>query len=283
MSFLDRIRECNEYDLGRFQPLRIAGHRLGWVRHDIAERLANYPHVFECGERAMVLSTRLDSFETRSAAVAPVLEALRDDGVIPAWRDERYPVAMTYGAPPLLQMERAAFPCLGLRAYGVHINGFVREGGHTKMWIARRALDKPTFPGLLDNMVAGGLPIGIGLRDNLIKECAEEAGIPEGLAMRAVPTGAISYCKEVPEGLKPDLQFVYDLELPPGFKPQPVDGEVDAFYLWPIEKVMEVVANSNDFKFNCALVIIDFLVRRGFLSPEDVDYLQIVDGLRRPL
>ena len=283
MSFLDRIRECNEHDLGKFRPLRIAGHRLGWVRHDIAERLANYPDVFECEKREITLTTRLDSFETRSAAVGPVLEALRDDGTIPAWRDELYPVATTYGAPPLLQMERAAFPCLGLRAYGVHINGFVRDGEHTKMWIARRALDKPTYPGMLDNMVAGGLPIDIGLRENVLKECAEEAGIPEELAIRAVPTGAISYCKEVPEGLKPDLQFVCDLELPAGFEPQPVDGEVEAFYLWPIEKVMEVVANTNEFKFNCALVIIDFLMRHGFFSPEDDHYLEIADGLRRPL
>jgi isopentenyldiphosphate isomerase len=281
MSFLDRVRECNEYDLGRFQPLRVAGHRLGWVRQDIADRVIRYPDVFKGGQRGITLNPALRSFETRSAAVAPVLEALRDRGMIPAWRDELYPVATTFGAPPLLQMERAAFPCLGLRAYGVHINGFVREGEYVKMWIARRALDRPTYPGMLDNMVAGGLPIGISLRDNVVKECAEEAGIPEKLAMRAVPTGAISYCKEVPEGLKPDLQFVHDLELPPGFEPQPIDGEVEDFYLWPIEKVMDVVANTTEFKFNCALVIIDFLVRYGFLGPEDGDYLAIVKGLRR--
>jgi isopentenyldiphosphate isomerase len=281
MSFLDRIRECNAHDLGHFRPLYIAGHRLGWARHDIARRLADYPAVFSVTDDEVRLNRQLDSFEARSAAVKPVLEKLRDAGVIPAWRDEAYPVTTAFGAPPLMQMERAAFPCLGMRAYGVHMNGYVRDGHTLKMWIAQRARDKPTFPGMLDNMVAGGMPIGISLRDNLLKECAEEAAIPPDIAARAVAVGAISYCKEVPEGLKPDLQFVLDLEVPRSFQPRPVDGEVESFYLWPMERVMDVVANTQDFKFNCALVVIDFLVRHGFISPGDPDYLEIVQGLRR--
>lgn len=281
MSFLDRITESNEHDLNRFRRLRIARHNLGWVRHDIAEQLKDYPDVFEVEQQRVTLNPTLDSFDVRSAAVKSALEALRDSGVIPAWRDEDYPIAPTFGATPLLQMERAAFPYLGVRAYGVHLNGFVRVGNTIKMWVARRARDKPTYPGMLDNMVAGGLPIDITLRDNIIKECSEEAGIPAALAQQAVFTGAISYCKEVPEGLKPDVQFVCDLELPADFEPHPVDGEVEAFYLWSMDEVMDVVANTTDFKFNCALVIIDFLVRRGFITPGDPDYLEIAQSLRR--
>jgi isopentenyldiphosphate isomerase len=281
MGFLDRIRECNTHDLRRFRPLHVAGHRVGWARHDIAAQLGSYPDVFMVTEQSVSLNTQLDSFDKRSAAVRSVLEALRDAGMIPAWREEAYPVATSFGSAPLMQMERAAFPCLGMRAYGVHMNGFVRDGRKLKMWIARRARNKPTFPGMLDNMVAGGMPIGLSLRDNLIKECAEEANIPAELATRAVSTGAISYCKEVHEGLKPDLQFICDLELPAGFEPRPMDGEVEAFYLWPIEKVMEIVASTQEFKFNCALVIIDFLVRHGLITPEDADYLEIVQGLRQ--
>jgi hypothetical protein len=36
----------------------------------------------------------------------------------------------------------------------------------------------------------------------------------------------------------------------------------------------------DDFKVNCNLVIIDFLVRDGYLSSEDKDYIEIVNGLR---
>jgi isopentenyldiphosphate isomerase len=246
----------------------------------MVERLSRYPDVFEITPSTISLNPRLDSPALRSAAIKPVLEALRDAGAIPAWRDEIYPVTTSFAGEPLLQMERAAFPCLGICAYGVHINGFVANGRELRMWIARRSTTKSTFPGKLDNMVAGGLPIGISLEDNVIKECHEEAGIPATLASRAIRAGSISYCKQVPEGLKPDVQFVCDLELPADFEPRPVDGEVEAFYLWSIDRVMDVVGNTTEFKFNCNLVIIDFLVRHGFIASEHQDYPQILQGLR---
>ena len=44
---------------------------------------------------------------------------------------------------------------------------------------------------MLDNMVAGGIASGIGIFETLVKECQEEAGIPEALAKKAVPVGMI--------------------------------------------------------------------------------------------
>lgn len=40
---------------------------------------------------------------------------------------------------------------------------------------------------------AGGLPSGMPIKECLVKECAEEASIPECIARRAVPAGAIRY------------------------------------------------------------------------------------------
>ena len=59
-----------------------------------------------------------------------------------------------------------------------------------------------------------------------------------------------------------------------------LDGEVEEFQLWPMERVVETVRDTADFKFNCALVVIDFLVRHGVLPPDHTDYMQIVGGLR---
>ena len=154
---------------------------------------------------------------SRSTAVEAPLRALADDGLIGAWRGELYPVTADWHAPPLMRIERAACPRFGIRAFGVHINGFVRKGAGLHMWVARRAYDKPTFPGMLDNMVAGGQPIGFGLLENVIKECGEEAGIPEDIARRATAVGMISYTHQPPEGTKPDQMFCYDLELPEDF------------------------------------------------------------------
>jgi hypothetical protein len=135
---------------------------------------------------------------------------------------------------------------------------------------------------MLDNMVAGGQPIGIGPRDNMIKECAEEAGIPREIAVAVKPVGALSYRHQAGETLKPDQIFCYDLELPADFTPDNQDGEIDLFELWPIGDVLDRIQNSFDFKFNCNLVIIDFLIRHGILTPEnEPDYMAIAHGLHR--
>ena len=42
---------------------------------------------------------------------------------------------------------------------------------------------------------------------------------------------------------------------------------------------MEIVEITDDFKFNCNLVIIDFCIRHGVLPPEHPDYEAILRGL----
>lgn len=149
-----------------------------------------------------------------------------------------------------------------------------------KMWIGRRAYDRGYEAGKLDHMVAGGLPYDISPWENLKKECYEEAGMSEILALTAKEVGLVSYKYDYDRGGKEDILYCYDLELPLDFKPACTDGEVAEFYLMPIEEVAEIVKNTNDFKVNCNLVIIDFLVRHGYLGVEDEGYVEIVRGLR---
>jgi isopentenyldiphosphate isomerase len=281
MSYLDRIRACNTHDMAGFRPFMVAGRRVGWVRHAMAERLRGFPGVFRVEAGGVAMDGGLDGFDARSAAMAGVIEALAAEGLVSGWRGEIYPVATGPGEAPLLAIERAAGPVFGVTAHGVHMNGYVRGDDGIEMWVARRSRSKPTFPGMLDNMVAGGLPMGIGAFENLIKECAEEASMPAEIARRAVPVGAVTYRAEAPEGLKPDVQLCYDLEVPRDFTPRPGDDEIESFHLWPIAEVMAVVERSSQFKFNCNLVIIDFLIRHGLVGPEHPDYLALIRGLHR--
>ena len=217
-----------------------------------------------------------------SAAVAPVVEGLAASGATLAPRAEFYAISEDRHLPPLMQIERSAVPFFGIQASGVHMNGFVRRADGLHMWIARRASGKMTYPGMLDNMVAGGQPLGLGLKENMIKECAEEAGIPQEIARTVRAVGMIDYSHQSEDTAKPDRQYCYDLELPETFQPVAADGEVGEFMLWPIEKVAEVVRDTFEFKFNCNLVIIDFLIRHGVLDPDsEPDYAAICLGLRR--
>jgi len=279
MPFIDHIRACNEHDISRFRPFRIAGQTAGWIRDDFIATLARRPDLFLIQPHAVSLSREFADPAQRTQAVDAFLRELREEGLFKGWRDEPYPISPRWGERPLMAMERAAVPFFGIRAYGVHLTGFVRRADGLHVWVARRSKTKPTYPGMLDNTVAGGQPEGLSLIDNVIKECQEEASIPEALARQARPIGVVTYCLEHRDGLKPDVLFNYDLELPEDFIPKPNDDEIEHFELWPVRRVLERVRDTFDFKFNCNLVLIDFFIRHGLIDPADPDYVELAAGI----
>jgi 8-oxo-dGTP pyrophosphatase MutT (NUDIX family) len=284
VSFFDRIDACNTYDLNHFRSFYVENMRVGWVKHTFAEHLQSWPEIFQVRPSEVTLSAHLRSFEQRTEDVGEVIGELLRRRVIARRHGEMYPVTASSRDRALLLIDRASAPYFGLRAFGQHLNGYVRDEGEIKMWLGRRAQTKWNDPNKLDNMVAGGVPYGIGLHENLAKECWEEAAIPAELVERVIPTGAVTYCAETEKGLKPDVIYCYDLELPRDFMPRCTDGEVEEFVLWPLEKVAQTVRDTEEIKHNCNLVIIDFLIRHGFIAPTDEDYLKLVYSLRnRPM
>ncbi|MDP6427291.1 MAG: DUF4743 domain-containing protein [Rhodospirillales bacterium] len=281
MAYLDHLEICNRHDLAGFRRLRAAGMDIGLVRADLADALRRFDDVIDADGAGLCLNDRLADFEGRSAAVAGLVDELAAAGRLPSLRGEMYPVAAAYDDPPLLQIDRAAVPPFGILGYGVHVNGFQRRaGGRLHMWIGRRGANQTLCPGMLDNMVAGGLPIGLSPLQNVIKECNEEAGIPAPLAGRAKAAGRISYVMETEDGLRQDTMFCFDLELPTDFTPVNRDGEVAEFMLMPVQEVMEIIRDSFAFKFNCPLVILDFLIRHGILGDDEPEYAALRSGLR---
>lgn len=281
MALVDRIREVAPLDFSRVRPLIVDGEILAWLPHATAEVLRGFKEVFSVTPTDVRLRSTLVDFDERSAAIDRVVRSLNDMGLIERYRNERYAIATSFHAEPKFAIDRGAVGRLGMRAYGVHLNGYVGQGDAMRLWVARRADDKATWPGKLDHIAAGGQPIGIGLRDNLIKEAREEAGIPAALASRARSAGLCSFMTENRYGIDIGILYSFDLELPDDFMPHSEDGEVSSFELWPIARVIECLGNSTEFVFDSAMVVIDFLIRHGFIAPDDPDYLEIGAGLRR--
>lgn len=282
VSYLDRIKACNNARLDGHLPLRIGGHRLGRVAPGFASVLEEWPELFIRGGDTIDLDPAQTTAEARSAAVAEVFGVLNDRGLIHGWHDELYAVKAQWSDPPVMLAERAALPYLGLRSYGVHLTGYVPRADGIHIWVARRARDRANYPGMLDNTVAGGQPHDLTLMENLVKECGEEAAIPPSLAQTATAVGHVSYVEQPdPLRVKPDCMFCYDLELSADFVPRNTDGEIESFELMPAAEVMGLVRDTEEFKPNCAVVLIDFFVRRGLLGPQDdADYEAITAGLR---
>lgn len=286
MGYIDHVHRCNQHDLSLFQPFTLAesGQILGWVRHDVAALLAGFPQVFTVADDRVMLVPGLKSPTERTDALAAIAPDLIAAGLPGRQRGEMYAVKSAWSAPESLRIDRGLSAAFGIKAYGVHLNGYVRRpDGGLSLWIGRRAPDKAVEPDKLDNMVAGGQPAGLSLTANLIKEAAEEATVPASLMDAARPVGAITYCMDSDGGLKPDTMFCYDVELPDSFVPVPADDEMSGFTLMPVEDVLTIIRTTFDFKFNVALVILDFALRHGLLNPDtDADYEALLKGLRAP-
>ena len=208
------------FDASRYLRFMSTGRQIGWLTPTLATRLGAWPTAFECRSDEVVL---LNIRELPS-----VVEALAAEGFIPGWRNERYRIE------DLFEIERAAARPFGLRTHAVHVNGISHDG---KMWLARRSPSKPIDPGLLDNLVGGGLTAGLSAMEVLVKEAWEEAGIPAEIARRACPGGTTHILREVREGVQSETVHVYDLELPEGFQPRNQDGEVSEFLLTQLHEV----------------------------------------------
>ncbi|MGE0259133.1 MAG: DUF4743 domain-containing protein [Alphaproteobacteria bacterium] len=283
MSFADHIRACNNAEPAFLIPLLTRDNRrIGWLPPDNAVALSRFRRVFAVEPECVRLAAEGD-VDSVSAAVDEVVEALVVEKQVPKWRNETFDVMTRWGEKPLFRLDRGAVPFFGVRAYGVHLNGYRIIDGKQHLWIGRRAPDKRVAPNKLDNIVAGGIGNGHGVVATLFKESDEEGGIPASLVARARAAGAVSYLMRTDLGIRDDVLFVYDLELPADFTPKNSDGEIVHFELMPADEVIARVRGTDDFKFNVNLIILDFAVRHGLLAVDDPEYLDVATGLRRKL
>ncbi len=281
MSYIQRINTCNNARLKEYVPFIISGLQVGWLKPHFIEQLAEWSNIFHHDEKSVQLNDNIRGFNERSEIVDKLIHILVQKQIIKAYLNEPYPVTAGDRSEAIMTLDRSAVSYFGIRSFGQHLNGYVLKSNDIHLWIAHRAKDRYIAPGKLDNMVAGGLPWYTTLKENLIKECAEEAGMNKALVSETQATGTVSYIAESVNGIKPDTLYCYDIELPEDFVPVCTDGEVESFELIPVNEVMETVRNSEDFKPNCNLVIIDFLIRHGLLDPDQAGYAELARKLHQ--
>jgi 8-oxo-dGTP pyrophosphatase MutT (NUDIX family) len=200
----------------------------------------------------LVWDTPDHSHASRSVALASLAAELRDLGQVTGWRNEVFSfwpdsevfvngrcVEPNGTLKASFEMERAAYRFFGLRSHAVHVNGFTADGF---LWCGRRSLSKPTDPGMLDNIAAGGLPVGESLQSCGVREMAEEAGLSADLAMTARPNGYVTTCRSVARGWHHETLWVYNLVVPADVQPVNQDGEVAEFSLLSPQQVVQAIA-----------------------------------------
>jgi 8-oxo-dGTP pyrophosphatase MutT (NUDIX family) len=247
-------------------------------------------------EKRTIALFRMPAEEERSRRVAALADYWRQNEtfkLLRRWRNELLPVHGRKGEL-LFSMERGAMGLLGTMRYGVHMLAYVRDESAPygiKFWVPKRAADKSTFPGMLDNTVAGGLMTGEDPLECVIREADEEADLPDALVRgRTVAVGTVTYIYVTEEEntgeddlIYPECQWVYELELPTDVVPQPKDGEVAEFRLCDVDEVRRDLA-AGKYKPNCALCVVDFFIRHGILTEEnEPDLAEIKRRVRRDM
>ncbi|KAK0881540.1 hypothetical protein LTR87_004681 [Friedmanniomyces endolithicus] len=199
-------------------------------------------------------------------------------------------VGANYERP--VHVERFAAALFGLTQTGAHLIAYTMDPDTgMKLWIPRRAAHLYTYPGKLDTTVAGGMKAGSSPYNTVIAEAQEEASFDEVLLRQhARSRGAVSHMSVTGTGFPgeqglvvPNVDFIYDMELPPDVVPKPQDGEVGEFYCMSVEEVQAALLRE-EFKPEPAAVLIDFLIRHSFITPEnEPEFVEITTRLHRRL
>lgn len=316
------VERCNYYDAARYAPVLCGGEQVGAVSGELLRKLKGLglSNAVEVGpnplpytasvdgdddvaSKAVVLAPNADSVGDRTRVVAALVEALVADSELLAERGASEAIAFVpraklrgelqdvrpsgrgLAAAPLLRMERAAVVAFGVVSYGCHVSGYVAgdDGRPAAVWVATRALSKPTYAGLYDQIAAGGLPAELTLLENAKKEAEEEASIPRAVLDRDLrPAGCVSYKYAAKRGLSAKTLVVFDLRLPRELVPMNGDGEVDEFRLVPVDEAVDSLRDELfKWKPNSALVMLDFAMRHGFVDPDDPEFVPIAQALRQ--
>ena len=262
------IAAARAHDAQARLPFLIADGARAWRAGSIARAhlgaLARWPHALQLADGAVTLvvraAERVDFFTLAN-------RRLHQEGLIVAWRDETYPVlAQEDDGPLLATFERAAARFWGTTTFGAHCNGYVADAqGHpTHLWIARRAYTKATDPGLLDNLVGGGVPHGQTPAECVLREGWEEAGLTPAQMQGLQPGRRFRVARDIPEGFQLEEVSVFDLALPPGLQPCNQDGEVHSVHCLPVAEALARAA-AGEMTVDASLVTLDFALRHQLL------------------
>ncbi|CAI4034540.1 hypothetical protein SMKI_10G3330 [Saccharomyces mikatae IFO 1815] len=279
------------------------GIRIGFVLKFVINEmkticLETFEETFQLDEFNHELRFKSKDFEHRNNLIDQLADKMYLESSltgVKGWRNEKY--AIWVNREPYVLIERAMAGVLGIITYGIHINGYVLDPKSKKIqfWVPRRSATKQTWPLMLDNIIAGGVGYPYGIYETVLKESMEEANLEKHIIEDNIKAaGAISYLyftgdisvtkfDKESDFIVGEVQYVYDLQLNKDIVPKPNDGEVENFNLFSLQETINALKNK-EFKPNCALVTVSFLVRHGYITPEnEPNYLELITRMHRRL
>lgn len=233
------------------RPLTVCGRVCGWATSLAVDCLSQINGVKITDEAVHIAwcdqpSKQVDTF------LAHIAKRLDEAGLVKAWRNELLNVVGE--GRNIAAIERGAVRPLGLLTQAVHLNAWSHDG---KIWVAKRAANKPTDPNKWDTLVGGLAVAHESLDASLLRETQEEAGLAQEHLKNLEPMRMLlRMYRQLPEGYQVENVLVNDCVLEESVIPQNQDGEVSEMRLLSISEWWEM-AQSGAFTIEAELVLID--------------------------
>ncbi len=260
------VRRAQQLPPAGARPVTIAGRVGGWIGPIAQTAVADLPGV-HIEPEAVHFTAAPTARLSLDAVLREVALALRDAGCIRAWRDELLDV-MAEGQT-LARIERGAVRPLGLLTQAVHLNGWSPDG---RLWVARRALNKSTDPGLWDTLSGGLVAAGEDPESALLRETFEEAGLPAvALAAHGPLRTVLRMHRRLGDGYQVENVLLSDCVLDAGVAPRNLDGEVLEFRCLAMPELWDMIVRGA-FTLEAELAILDSLRHRLKAAPGGVAF-----------
>ena len=265
---IESLKALNSYDLKKFLPIKYYDKKIGWINRkklDVFKQISlctflntlSLNDLYSDGLRGLKALydyvVNDNNFENTEKCSVFNYDSLNPKKIFK--QDQKFEQEQIYKIP------RGMLDILGLPAYGVHCNGWQIEGKNLFFYLGKRSERLNKFPGLYDNLIGGGQPCNLSLKENLIKEGFEEIGLNKMFMNKAELKSFNHYIHDNNDSLNSAIIATFDLELDKSFRFNGQDNEVEKVERFEVNEVFELLTESK-LKPNCLIPIIDFLIRK---------------------
>ena len=265
---IQSLKNLNSYNLKKFLPIKYKDKKIGWINR---KKLAFFKKKLECSFLNSLCI--IDLYSNGSDNIQKLYNCIVDDSNFKYTEncsifnfDSLNPKRIfkknqKFEKEQIYKIPRIMLNILGLPAYGVHCNGWKAENNNIFFYLSKRSKKLKTFPGLYDNLIGGGQPYNLSLKENLMKEGFEEVGLKKSVINKAELKSFNHYIHDNNDSLNSSIIATFDLELDRSFKFNGKDDEVEKVEKFETSEIFELLQDSK-LKPNCLIPIIDFLLRK---------------------